>query len=91
MMWRAREDKADRNCGPLFFTLWNSDVLPGDYLGRGEMDWYKMEKKNGEKDRFDFRVDDSGILSCWDENVSFDLITPYSSSIFFYHTPVCDF
>lgn len=66
-MWRAREDEADRYCGPLFFTLWKSDVLPADCLGRGEMDRYKMEKKNmkhmREEDRFGFRVDDSSLLS----------------------------
>lgn len=44
-MRRAREDGADRYCGLLFFTLWNSDVLAGDCLGRGEMDGYKMGKK----------------------------------------------
>lgn len=41
-MWRAREEEADRYCRPLFFTLWNSDVLPGDWFGRGEMDGNKM-------------------------------------------------
>lgn len=76
MMWKEKEDEADRYCGPLSFLLWNSDVLPGDCLGRGEMDGYKIEKKNmkymTEADRFGSRVDDSSLLSCWDENVSSD-------------------
>lgn len=62
MMWRVREDETDRYCGPLFFTLWNSNVLPGDCLGRGEMDRYKTEKNMKhmrEENRFGFRVDDS--------------------------------
>lgn len=71
-MWRAREE-TDRYCRPLFFTLWNSDVLPGDWFGRGEMDGNKMGGKNmkharGEH-RLGFRVDDSSFLSRWDEDV----------------------
>lgn len=95
-MWRARADEADRYCRPLFFTLWNSDVLPGDWFGRGEMDGNKMGKENmkharGEH-RLGFRVDDSSFLSRWDEDVcplTRTVYYPLSASITI-KSPVCE-